>query len=192
MQDDLLWVYEGLTQYYGMILTARSGLWPPEFARDELAVTAAAFDRKRPGRSWRSLEDTTFQPVITPRRPLSWMSWQRTEDYYMESVLLWLDVDTKLRELSGGAPLAGRFRAGVLRGAGDPGWVSTYELEDVVRSLNAVAAIRLGRIPAHARDRHSTSRCSDGLERAGYRLVYNDKPNAGDPRHREVGAHRPT
>ena len=68
MQDDLLWVYEGLTQYYGYVIAARSGLWPAEFAREELALVAATFDRRRPGREWRTLEDTTYMPVINSRR----------------------------------------------------------------------------------------------------------------------------
>jgi predicted metalloprotease with PDZ domain len=98
MQDDLLWVYEGMTQYYGLVLAVRAGLVPEEVMREEFAAVAATFAAKRPGREWRPLEDTTFQPIVTPRRPLSWVSWQRTEDYYMEGALLWLDVDTRLRE----------------------------------------------------------------------------------------------
>jgi predicted metalloprotease with PDZ domain len=177
MQGDLLWVYEGMTQYYGMILTARAGLWTPEFARDELAVTAAAFDRKRPGRSWRSLEDTTAQPVVTPRRPLSWVSWQRTEDYYMESVLLWLDVDTKLRELSGGRRSLDDFAQAFLAAPADRGWVSTYEQADVVASLNRVAAFDWAGF-LKERVTGLDQPLLGGLERGGYRLAYDDKPNA--------------
>lgn len=177
MQGDLLWVYEGLTQYYGMILTARAGIWPEEFAREELAATLAAFDRKRPGRAWRSLEDTTAQPIIAARRPLSWVSAQRTEDYYMESVTLWLDVDTKLRELSGGARSLDDFSREFFAAPASRGWVSTYELADVVRSLNRVAAFDWAaflrtRVTGLAQPLH------EGFERAGYRLVFSDKPNA--------------
>jgi predicted metalloprotease with PDZ domain len=177
MQGDLLWVYEGMTQYYGMILTARAGLWTPEFARDELAATAAAFDRKRPGRSWRSLEDTTAQPVVTPRRPLAWVSWQRTEDYYMESVLLWLDVDTKLRELSGGRRSLDDFAQSFFAAPADRGWVSTYEQADVVASLNRVAAFDWAGF-LKQRVTGLDQPLLGGLERGGYRLVYDDKPNA--------------
>ncbi|MEY2855047.1 MAG: hypothetical protein RL030_2179 [Pseudomonadota bacterium] len=177
MQNDLLWVYEGMTQYYGMVITARAGLWTPEFAREELALTAAVFDRKRPGRSWRSLGDTTVQTLFTARRPLSWVSLQRSEDYYTESVLLWLDVDTKLREMSGGLRSLDDFAHEFLAAPATRGWVSTYEFDDVVRSLNKVAPFDWARF---LRDRVTglDQPVLQGVERAGYRLVYGDKPNA--------------
>src|SRR5262249_29232072 len=102
MRNSLLWVYEGMTNYYGAVLAARSGLWSDAFARQAWAALAANMDRDRAGRSWRDLEDTTEQPLITARRPLSWLSWQRTEDYYTEGELLWLDIDTRIRELTKG------------------------------------------------------------------------------------------
>lgn len=177
MQTDLLWVYEGLTQYYGYVLTARSGLWTPEFARDELAVTAATFDRKRPGRAWRSLEDTTAQTIIAERRPLAWVSAQRTEDYYMESVLLWLDVDTKIRELSAGRKSLDDFAHEFFAAPATRGWVSTYEFPDVVASLNRVAAFGWEAF-LRARVTGTNQPLLDGFERAGYRLEYQDKPNS--------------
>ena len=100
MRDSLLWVYEGLTNYFGAVLAVRSGLWSEDFGRQAWANLAANMDRNRAGRTWRTLEDTTEQPIITPRRPLSWLSWQRTEDYYTEGELLWLDIDTRIRELT--------------------------------------------------------------------------------------------
>jgi predicted metalloprotease with PDZ domain len=100
MRNSLLWVYEGLTNYFGAVLAARSGLWSEDFGRQSWASLAANMDRNRAGRTWRALEDTTDQPLITPRRPLSWLSWQRTEDYYTEGELLWLDIDTRIRELT--------------------------------------------------------------------------------------------
>lgn len=176
MQDDLLWVYEGLTQYYGYVLAARSGLWPADFAREELALAAATFDRRRPGREWRSLEDTTYMPVINARRPLPWSSWQRTEDYYLEGALLWLDVDMRIREMSRGARTLDDFSRSFFAAQATEGWVSLYELQDVVRGLDAVAPMDWY---AYLRTRVATTRqpVLDGIERAGYRLVYNDRPN---------------
>ena len=176
MQDDLLWVYEGLTQYYGYVLAARSGLWPADFAREELALVAATYDRRRPGRDWRSLEDTTYQPVINARRPLAWSSWQRGEDYYIEGALLWLDVDMRIREMSRGARTLDDFSRAFFAAQATEGWVSLYELQDVVRALNAVAPMDWY---SFLRTRVATTRqpVLDGFERAGYRLVYTDKPN---------------
>jgi predicted metalloprotease with PDZ domain len=188
MQDDLLWVYEGMTQYYGMILAARSGLWPQDFAREDLAATAAVFDRKRPGRDWRSLEDTTHQPIIASRRPLSWVSWQRTEDYYYEAAMMWLDIDTKLREMTKGQRSLDDFAHAFFAAPATQGLVSTYEFADVVRTLNAVAPMDWN---AFLRTRVGGTQqpVLEGVERAGFRLVYNDKPNKaiGDI---EKSAHR--
>jgi predicted metalloprotease with PDZ domain len=81
MQDSLLWVYEGQTQFWGIILTARSGLWSQQVAQDVLANIAAVYERNRPGRVWRNLQDTTNQPLLGGRRSLPFPSWQRTVDY---------------------------------------------------------------------------------------------------------------
>lgn len=176
MQDDLLWVYEGLTQYYGLVLSARSGLWSPEFTRANFALIAAVFDGKRPGRSWRSLEDTTLQPIITPRRPLSWTSWQRSEDYYSEGAILWLHVDARLRELSNGQRTLDDFSRAFFAAPPNRGMVSTYEFADVVRALSAVAPFDWA---TFLRDRVSGSGqpVLDAFGQAGLELVYNDTPN---------------
>jgi predicted metalloprotease with PDZ domain len=176
MQDDLLWVYEGLTQYYGYIIAARSGLWPAEFAREELALVAATFDRRRPGREWRTLEDTTYMPVINSRRPQPWTGWQRGEDYYLEGALLWLDVDMRIREMSRGARTLDDFSRAFFAAQPTEGWVSLYELQDVVRALNQVAPMDWY---SFLRTRVATTRqpVLDGIERAGFRLVFSDKPN---------------
>ena len=160
-----------------MVLTARAGLWSADYTRDELALAVATFDRKRPGRAWRPLEDTTFQPIMTARRPLSWTSWQRSEDYYMESVSLWFDVDTKIRELSRNARSLDDFAQEFFAAPASRGWVSTYEFDDVARSLNRVAPFDWA---AFLRQRvgDTGQPLLEGYERAGLRLVYQDKPNA--------------
>jgi predicted metalloprotease with PDZ domain len=99
IRNSLMWVYEGLTQYWGQVLAARSGLWSAEMALGALAQTAASYDI-REGRRWRTMSDTTHDPIIAARSPLPWASWQRSEDYYSEGQLVWLEIDTLLRELS--------------------------------------------------------------------------------------------
>ena len=96
-RGSLLWVYEGMTQYWGTILTARSGLWTREQALDSLALTAASYQNMS-GREWRSVADTTMDPVLSSRRPAPWRSYLRNEDYYSEGLLVWLDADTLIRE----------------------------------------------------------------------------------------------
>jgi predicted metalloprotease with PDZ domain len=181
MQDSGLWVYEGMTQYWGQVLSARSGLWTPELTRDSLAAIAASLDRGRPGRSWRALLDTTNQPIITARRPLSYTSWQRTEDYYNEGLLIWLDVDTKLRELSRGHRSLDDFAKAFL-GIKDGSYApEVYDFDELVSVLNSVEAydwhsFLRARLDGHGLDGKAGAPL-DGLTRAGWKLVYTDKPS---------------
>jgi len=173
MRNSLLWVYEGLTNYLGVVLAARSGLWSEDFARQSWAALAASMDGNRPGRAWRDLEDTTEQPIITPRRPLSWLSWQRTEDYYTEGELIWLDVDTKIRELSGEKRSLDDFaRAffGLPSGSG----LATYTFNDVVRALKAVAPFDWESFLNERLHSHGPGAPLDGLTRGGWKLVYTE------------------
>lgn len=173
MQDDLLWVYEGLTQYYGYVLTARSGLRTEAQTRDLLARVAAGFDVSA-GRSWRPLVDTTNQPTVSQRSPVSWVSWQRPEDYYTEGMLIWLDADTKIRELSGDKKSLDDF-AKLFFGIDSGSYVTqTYSLQDLVAALNTVqpydwAAFLQTRVYDLAP--HTPE---DGISRGGYRLAYSD------------------
>ena len=102
MQDGLLWIYEGLTNYMGNVLAARIGAMSPETYREYIALTAADMDATS-GRAWRSVEDTTFHSAL-PRpggKESYWSSWRRGGDYYPEGDLIWLDVDTTIRKLTG-------------------------------------------------------------------------------------------
>jgi predicted metalloprotease with PDZ domain len=178
MRTSLLWVYEGLTEYWGVVLAARSGLWSVEFARDTLAHYAAAFDQGRAGRQWRSLQDTTRQPVIFYRGKQSYPSWQRGKDYYTEGLLLWLDVDTRIRELTRGRRSLDDFaRAffGVESGRVEP---LTYTFEDVVHALNAVAPYDWATALRRLLDSHGPGAPLEGLTRAGWKLTYDSEPSA--------------
>jgi predicted metalloprotease with PDZ domain len=175
MQDSLLWVYEGQTEFWGYVLTARSGLFSHEDALGGLAYLAALVDT-RAGRKWRPLADTTDDPIIAQRRPKGWTSWQRSEDYYFEGLLIWLDVDSLLRELSGGDRSLDDF-ARAFFGVNDRDWGElTYTFEDVVRTLNQVQPHDWG---AFLRDRveHASDRAPlEGFSRGGYQLTYTNTP----------------
>ncbi|KFN43897.1 M61 family metallopeptidase [Arenimonas oryziterrae] len=177
MQDSLLWVYEGQTQYWGYVLAARSGLLSAEQTRDYLALTAASYDH-REGRAWRDLEDTTMQPIMSQRAPQPWTSWQRGEDYYSEGQLVWLDADTLIRELSGGKKSLDDFaRAffGVENGRVAP---LTYTFDTVVATLNGVQPYDWATFLRERLDGHGPGAPLNGLARGGWRLVYTDKPNS--------------
>ena len=175
MRDSLLWVYEGQTQYWGYVLAARAGLWTKAQALDALAGVAAEYDH-RIGRTWRQLEDTTNDPVIANRRPLSWRTWQRSEDYYSEGQLIWLDADTLIRERTNGAKSLDDF-ARAFFGINDGSFVTvTYTLDDVVRTLNGVLPYDWATFLRTRLDGHGPGAPLDGVARGGYRLVYTDAP----------------
>jgi predicted metalloprotease with PDZ domain len=176
MRDSLLWVYEGQTEYWGKVLAARSGLWTRQQALDELAVTAAYYQAV-PGRAWRPLQDTTNDEIINPRRPMSWRSWQRYEDYYDEGLLIWLDADTLIREKSNGARSLDDFaRAffGIDSGSYTP---VTYGFDDVVKALNAVQPYDWASF-LRARLDLTGAAPLDGIARGGYRLSFAEEPTA--------------
>jgi len=175
MRNDLLWVYEGLTDYYGNVLTARSGLRTLEQSRDVFAQIAAGFEIS-PGRTWRSLEDTTNEPIISSHGAQSgaWQSWQRGYDYYPESDLVWLDADTKIRELSGGKKSLDDF-AKLFFGIDNGSYVTVgYTLEDIVRAMNTVQAYDWAGFFRTRVYEVSASVPENGFTQGGYRLVYND------------------
>ncbi len=171
----LLWVYEGQTQFWGLVLAARSGIMPVKDVRDAIA-RLAAYQSASPGKSWRALQDTTFDPVLSARAPKPFASYQRSEDYYNEGALIWLDADSKLRELTRGRRGIDDFAArffGV--NPGDMG-INTYTFEDVVSNLNAVAPFDWsGFLRTRLDDLGATP--LDGLTRGGYRLAYADTPS---------------
>lgn len=176
MRDTLLWVYEGQDQYWGFVLGARSGLVTKQQTLDALAMTAATYSAGRPGRKWRSVEDTTHDPIIASRRPQAWASWQRSEDYYSEGQLVWLDVDTLIRERSGGRASLDDFARGFY-GVKDGSWTPlAYTFEDVVAGLNRVLPYDWASFLDKRINQVAPEYPLDGLTRGGYRLAYADTP----------------
>jgi len=173
MRDSLLWVYEGQTQYWGYVLAARSALMSKQDTLDAIALTAATYDH-RVGRAWKPLEDTTNDPIVSQRRPLSWLSWQRSEDYYSEGQLVWLDADTLIRERSGGKRSLDDF-ARLFFGVDNGSFVThTYVFEDVVKALNTVEPYDWASFLKTRLEGHGPGAPLDGLKRGGYALVYTD------------------
>lgn len=177
MRNSLLWVYEGQTQYWGYVLAARSGLLTRQQALDAIAATAALYDA-RVGRLWRAVGDTVNDPIIASRRPIPWNSWQRSEDYYSEGQLIWLDADTLIREKSGGRRSLDDF-ARTFFGVGDGDWgVRPYDFDEVVATLNKVQPHDWASFLKSRLEGHGPGAPLDGLARGGYRLVYTDTPTA--------------
>lgn len=176
MRGSLLWVYEGQTQFWGYVLAARSGLWNKQQALDAYAELAALYSTQA-GRQWRPLEDTTLDPVISNRQPLPWRNYQRSEDYYNEGLMLWLDADSLIREKTGGKKSLDDF-AKAFFGINNGSFVPvTYTFDDVVKTLNDVMPYDWAGF-LHAHVDQLAKPPMDGITRGGYRLVYTDKPSA--------------
>lgn len=173
MQDDLLWVYEGLTEYLGDVLTARSGLWTPQEYRDELARSAAMLDH-RPGRTWRNLQDTADAAALLYYTPKEWDSWRRDVDYYDEGELDWLWADSIIRQQTGGKKSMDDF-CKLFHGApSTPPMVKTYTFDDVVNALNQVAPYDWRGFWNERLSSHGPGAPLGGIEATGWKIVYDE------------------
>jgi len=176
MVGDLLWVYEGLTQYLGYLLAERSGIWSEPYYKERLAQVAAYLDNE-PGREWRPLGDTTDAAQLLYFAPGQWTAYRRGTDFYDEGWLIWLDVDTTIRELTHGQKSIEDFCHLFHGGESSAPMVKPYTMDDVVAALNQVAPhdwkgflnSRVYEVTPHAP--------LDGIARAGWRLVYTDSKN---------------
>ena len=173
-QGDLLWVYEGMTQYMGNVLGARSGLVSKQEYLDTIAGTAASLDF-RPGRDWRSTEDTAISASILRGGDQRWSNWKRGQDYYQEGTLVWMDVDTRIRQLTNNQKSITDFQKIFLGKGGDTGpAIVGYEFPELVADLNQVVPYdwdKLLREKVNGINPHSDQ---DGITQGGYKLVYLD------------------
>ncbi len=174
MGDSLLWVYEGQTQYWGFVLTARAGMWTPQQFRDALAMTAANYERNREGLQWRTLEDTTNDATAARRSSLPYRSWQMSEDYYSGGQMMWLEVDAKLRALTNDRKSLDDF-ARAFFGVDNGSYVTkTYTFDDVVADLNGVAKYDWASFLKSRVDTLNPP-LQNGIAGTGWKLVYTDQ-----------------
>lgn len=177
MHGDLLWVYEGMTDYWGNILAARTGLRSPDQFRENLAYTAAMLDH-RAGRTWRPLQDTATSVQILFAGAPEWQNWRRSADYYPEGYLIWLEVDSLIRRQSGGKKSLNDFCRLFYGGPSGPPKVITYKFEDVVAALNQVMPYDWAKFLRERLDSKSAHAPMRGIENGGWKLIYNDQKNA--------------
>ena len=176
MQDDLLWVYEGLTNYLGFVLTARSGLLTADQDRDDLAITAAGLDHL-PGRTWRNLQDTADAAPQLYFTAESWHSWRRGTDFYSEGTLDWLWVDAIIRQQSKGKKSIDDF-CHLFHGATSTGpALKTYTFDDVVSALNQVVAYDWRAFWTERLTNHGPGAPLGGIEGSGWKLTYDGNPS---------------
>jgi predicted metalloprotease with PDZ domain len=176
MQDDLLWVYEGLTNYLGLVLTARSGLLTAEQDRDDLAVTASTLDHT-PGREWRNLQDTADAAPELYFSPKAWESWRRSTDFYDEDTLNWLWTDVIIRQQTKGAKSLDDF-CKLFHGAPSSGpMVKPYTFDDVVNALNQIVPYDWRGFWTERLSNHGPGAPLGGIEGSGWKLVYDETPS---------------
>jgi predicted metalloprotease with PDZ domain len=186
MKDDLLWVYEGLTEYLGNVLTARSGLLTQEQSLEALGALVAEYEN-RPGRDWRPLQDTADAAPFLYNATEDWSNWRRGTDFYEEGELLWLDVDTTLRGLTNDKKSMNDFCQVFYAGpAGTPA-LKTYTFDDVVGALNALAPYDWAGFLRARLDGTSTKTPIEAVENGGWKLVYNEEPNGMEALDNAIG-----
>lgn len=176
MKGELLWVYEGLTQYLGKVLPARSGLWSAEVFREAMAAVAAEMENQS-GRQWRPLVDTAIDVQWSYPSPRAWMNYRRRVDYYDEGSLIWLDADVLIRTRSNGKLSLDDFCKRFHGGQDTAPMVKPYTFDDIVNALNEVTPYdwrsflnaRVNAVAPHAP--------LAGITNGGWKLVYTDKPN---------------
>jgi predicted metalloprotease with PDZ domain len=175
-KGELLWVYEGMTQYWGNVLAARSGFWTPAHYREALAWSAARLNVK-PGRTWRNLEDTAIASQILRGGHGYWANWRRGQDYYPEGELIWLDADTTIRQLTHDKKSLNDFCVKFLAvGGNTPPAVVPYDFDDIVAGLNEVAPYDWrGFLTERIRSNVPHAPLA-GIEHGGYRLAYGAEP----------------
>jgi predicted metalloprotease with PDZ domain len=176
MHGDLLWVYEGMTDYYGNILAARTGFRTPDQFRENLAYTAAMLDH-RAGRTWRPLQDTAVSVQSLFAAPPEWTNWRRTADYYPEGYLIWLEVDTLIRQKTNGQKSLNDFCRLFEGGESGPPVVAPYKFEDVVATLNQVVPNDWARLLRERLDSKSPHAPLGGITNGGWKLVYSEQKN---------------
>ncbi len=175
METDLLWGYEGLTDYLGPLLAARSGLWTKEQYQEQMATIAGALGPGRPGRTWRPLLDTAIgEPGVSGRG--GWFTWRRGTDYYDEGDLLWLEVATIIHRESKGAKSIDDFCHAFHGGANNGPEVKTYTFEQLTSALNAIAPYDWAGFFKTRLESTSADAPVCGIENGGWKVVMNEKP----------------
>ena len=176
MEGDLLWVYEGMTDYWGNILAARTGLWSKQQFLDETAELAAALDHT-PGRSWRPLQDTADAAQILYGAPEEFESWRRSVDYYPEGFLIWLEADTVIRQQTHGQKSLNDF-CRIFHGGGNTlPKVIKYDFDEVVNTLNQVVAYDWKKFLRDRLDTYGPGAPLGGITNGGWKLVYDENPS---------------
>lgn len=179
-RTDLLWVYESLTDYVGVILASRSGSRSALDAREYWAAVAAKVEHET-GRTWRNMQDTADSVPLTMTElflsPPGWDSWLRVLDYYDEGALIWLEINSIIVEQTQGQRSLDDFLRAFFGAAAGVPPARTYAEEDVVAALGAIAPYDWRTFLQTRLTSHVDQAPLGGLERSGWQLIYDAHPN---------------
>lgn len=175
MRTDLLWVYEGLSDFLGSLLATRSGLWTADEYHEYLATTAAALGPGRPGRTWRTLLDTAIAEP-GPHGARGWAGWRREADYYEEGGLIWLEIAMTFRHASEGHKSMDDFCHSFYGGPNNGAEVKTYTFDALLRALNQIVSFDWDTLLNVRLNGLSVEPPLTGIEDGGWKLVYDQSP----------------
>jgi predicted metalloprotease with PDZ domain len=176
MKTDLLWVYEGLTSFWGPLLAVRSGLWTPADYREDLAETAADMGPGRPGRTWRPLQDTSDDEAGELYTHGGWPNWTRGVDYYPEGDLIWLEVATVIHDQSRGRKSLEDFARAFYGGTNNGPELKPYTFDELVKVLNAVTHYDWAGFFHERLTSLSANPPIGGITAGGWKVEYTEKP----------------
>ena len=176
MKDDMLWIYEGLTEYLGEVLAARSGIQSPEDYREHFANISAELNN-RPGRTWRSLQDVNDEAQLLYYSRNDYDSWRRGTDFYEEGALIWLEADITIRQITNGKKSLDDFCKKFYGGESNGPELKPYTFDDVVNTLNEVTKYDWRNFFLTRLESLSPRAPLEGIEKAGWKLVYKETPN---------------
>jgi predicted metalloprotease with PDZ domain len=179
MRGELLWVYEGLTEYIGMVLSARSGLATLADARDAWANDAAWLTTRK-GREWRPLADTAIGAQFGYTEGRGWSPRTRATDFYGESALLWLEADALIRSTTHGAKSLDDFCRLFYGAPSTAPKVVPYDFDDVVKALNTVMPYDWRGFWSERVNRVRAAAPLEGLSAAGWKLAWTTEPSAAE------------
>lgn len=176
MDGSLLWVYEGMTQFWEYVIATRAGLLTPADYRDYMAEELGDFDVEL-GARWRPMGDTAVAAQLLYASPDAWASSRRDTDFYDASMLLWLDVDTELRARTQGRASLDDFVKRFYAGTSGAPQLQPYVEKDIYDTLAALAPADWRTFIRRHLDSPNTAAMFSAIERNGWKLVYTAEKN---------------
>ena len=177
MDGSLLWVYEGMTQFWGTVLPVRAGLMSPETYHEMLASLASSFSLES-GNRWRPLADTAVAAQLLTEAPAAWSSSRRDLDYYEASEFLWLNVDSELRRRSAGRISLDDYVRRFYAGTGGAPALKPYVEQDIYATLNGIVPADWRTLIHRHLDSLGPEVLLEALRGSGWQLSYSAQKNS--------------